>query len=206
METIIASTIATMACMKSTNNRLTGLKLQGVTLAPTRESWRPPEEGWVKVNVDGAYSRSANRSACGGLLRDSAGKFLKGFIHPLENGDDLTAEIWACLLGLKIAWSLGIRKVWLESDSSECLDLLLIQGGGSHHRDADVIQEVQRLLNMDWSTKLMLIPRSSNSAADFLAKKGLAVGLGHQEIFQPSTELEAILCQDCNGHYPIVDD
>ena len=201
-ETILASTGAMMECMNAINDRLAGIRIQGASLAPTRESWRPPEEGWVKVNVDGAYSRGMNKRACGGLIRDSNGKFLKGFIHPLEDGDELTAELWACFIGLMTVRTLGVQQVWLETDSTECLDLLQMEQGGNH-RDTRIITEVRKLLQMDWRTKLTYIPRSGNSAADFLAKKGLETGLGHHEICEPSTELRVVLCSDCNGNYPI---
>lgn len=51
------------------------------------------EEDWVKVNIDGTYSLTANKSACGGLFQDSIGKFLKGFLYHIEDGDELSAEI-----------------------------------------------------------------------------------------------------------------
>ncbi|KAK8691024.1 hypothetical protein V6N13_074545 [Hibiscus sabdariffa] len=36
-------------------------------------SWQPPDEGWIKANVDGARSNISGVSTCGGVLRDHHG-------------------------------------------------------------------------------------------------------------------------------------
>ena len=110
----------------------------------------------------------------------------------------MSTEIWACLLVLKIAWAMSFRKVWLETDFTECLDLLT-QEQGDHHRDAGILDEVKKLLHIEWESKVTYVPRSGNSAADYLAKKGLDSGWGLHEIFTPSEALEVILRKDCNG-------
>jgi len=37
------------------------------------ERWKPPEQGWVKVNVDGAFNQETGRAGIGIIIRDSAG-------------------------------------------------------------------------------------------------------------------------------------
>lgn len=34
--------------------------------------WEPPQEGWLKVNVDGAYSESSGEGGIGVIIRDHA--------------------------------------------------------------------------------------------------------------------------------------
>jgi hypothetical protein len=41
--------------------------------------WKFPAEGWIKLNGDGAHNESTNLASCGGLLRDTNDKHLKGF-------------------------------------------------------------------------------------------------------------------------------
>jgi hypothetical protein len=36
-----------------------------VCAAKTVEHWLPPDEGWVKLNADGAFYRGAWRKGCG---------------------------------------------------------------------------------------------------------------------------------------------
>lgn len=40
-------------------------------------NWIPPDTGWIKVNIDAAMGQHA---AAGGLLRDSQGKWMTGFM------------------------------------------------------------------------------------------------------------------------------
>jgi hypothetical protein len=43
--------------------------------------WKRPHEGWVKLNCDGAYKDSFGLAGCGGLFRNSGGRWLKGYSH-----------------------------------------------------------------------------------------------------------------------------
>jgi len=36
--------------------------------------WKIPQEGWVKLNCDGAYKDSSGLAGCGGLFRKSDGR------------------------------------------------------------------------------------------------------------------------------------
>jgi len=40
--------------------------------------WKRPQEGWVKLNCDGAYKDSPGLAGCGGLFRNSDGRWVKG--------------------------------------------------------------------------------------------------------------------------------
>lgn len=55
--------------------------MRAIAGCPGRHSnltWKPPDEGWVKLNSDGAKS-SQGSSACGGVLRDHNGNFICAF-------------------------------------------------------------------------------------------------------------------------------
>ncbi|KAL4372985.1 hypothetical protein AHAS_Ahas05G0036500 [Arachis hypogaea] len=41
--------------------------------------WHGPHEDFIKVNVDGSFMTSSNNVTCGGVLRDSLDRFIKGF-------------------------------------------------------------------------------------------------------------------------------
>ncbi|KAK4267416.1 hypothetical protein QN277_024200 [Acacia crassicarpa] len=49
--------------------------------------WKPPLEGWVKINTDGAFSHFGAGIACGGVIRDrdTRGNFFAG-LHVQRNG------------------------------------------------------------------------------------------------------------------------
>jgi hypothetical protein len=43
-----------------------------------KERWRPPMQGWVKVNTDGAMVKSSDTGGGGVVVRDHDGRFLAG--------------------------------------------------------------------------------------------------------------------------------
>jgi hypothetical protein len=42
------------------------------------EHWLPPQEGWTKLNADGAFSVKGEVGGCGVVMRDHNGRFLAG--------------------------------------------------------------------------------------------------------------------------------
>ncbi|KAK9029784.1 hypothetical protein V6N11_026886 [Hibiscus sabdariffa] len=93
------------------------------TLAPVPASlpasaaiWKPLEQGWICLNVDGAVSLQFGVGAIGGLARNSLGEWLVGFSKTLGHSDALRAELWAIYDGLKLAWDCGFRRLLVQSD------------------------------------------------------------------------------------------
>ena len=68
--------------------------------------WKAPEEGWVKLNTDGA-SKGKGLSGCGGIIRDHQGNWCGGFAKFVGTGSALIAELWGVLEGLKLAGRKG---------------------------------------------------------------------------------------------------
>lgn len=64
-------------------------------------------------------------ASCGGIFRDSASNFIFAFAHKLPACSVLDAEIWGIYHGLCIAWNTGYRRIVVESDSQEAIDLLI---------------------------------------------------------------------------------
>lgn len=68
--------------------------------APNSHGQKPPI-GWFEVNIDGSHNPSSSSSSCGGLIRDEACAFLKGFFCKLSPCNSLWAELCALLHGIK---------------------------------------------------------------------------------------------------------
>ncbi|KAL4343285.1 hypothetical protein AHAS_Ahas11G0063100 [Arachis hypogaea] len=77
--------------------------------------WEPPEEGWIKLNVDGSVLQLGSRGACGGLLRNFRGRMLVGFSMNIGTCTITMAKLWAIYIGIKMAVKLGINKLNVES-------------------------------------------------------------------------------------------
>lgn len=86
--------------------------------------WMPPPEGWFKINVDGAHNDFSRNSACGGIVRDDHGNFVKGFNCNISRRLPLATELKALLYGMKVARNLSLRKVIFESDSLVIVNMI----------------------------------------------------------------------------------
>jgi len=73
---------------------------------------------WIKLNVDGCSNGNLGTAGAGGILRDNLGTCCKGFAINIGICSSVKVEFWAVITGLELAWSLKIRRVILESDSS----------------------------------------------------------------------------------------
>lgn len=87
-------------------------------------SWRPPRQGWVKVNTDGCLKPNTNDAAWGGILRDSQAAFMGGFTYNLGRCSAIEAELWGILKGLECAWRNGYRRLHLETDCATALEMI----------------------------------------------------------------------------------
>lgn len=86
--------------------------------------WQPPAKDWVKCNVNGANKEDGSVSGCGGLVRDSSGRWRSGFLKRLGAMDSLSSEAWSILTGLRFARQEGFRQVLLENDSVNAIDFI----------------------------------------------------------------------------------
>lgn len=68
-------------------------------------------------------------AGCGGLCRDSAGRWLCGFSRNIGSCNAFIAEIWGVLEGLRLAQSRGFSHLELQIDSATVADNL--KGKGS---------------------------------------------------------------------------
>lgn len=83
--------------------------------------WKPPDEGWVKVNVDAGLLGEMG-SGLGAVVRNASGGVERCAVSQgVERWDPLIAEAKAVMLGPQLGAELGARKIIVESD---CLVLI----------------------------------------------------------------------------------
>ena len=66
-------------------------------------SWKKPLIGWMKLNIDGAAFGNLIQVGGGGVVRDSNGDRLVGFMRKLGSMSSVLAELWALKDGLLLA-------------------------------------------------------------------------------------------------------
>ncbi|KAK4274299.1 hypothetical protein QN277_017543 [Acacia crassicarpa] len=162
------------------------------------QRWTPPPFGWVKVSVDGAVARSSGKAGCGGVIRNHRGEWLIGFNQNLGMAGVVESEEWAILMGLRMAWEKGFRKVILETDSKIMIDRLRI--GREDINCSLVLLQIRNFLNRLWEVELQFVCRSQNGLADAMAKEGISNSFASSVC---PHKLRHLLLQDCMGLDPL---
>ena len=165
--------------------------------ATQQPRWECPQDGWLKCNTDGAFYDRSGQGATGAVLRDSSGNFIRGsakwYDHCL---DALIVEALACRDGLRLAIQFGARRVWLESD---CQQLIQLWQAGSNQRStiATVLQEIRELSLVFLEFNFSFIPRNCNKVAHSLAKRVTADTRAGLWTYAPAYVLDALTAY-CN--------
>lgn len=125
------------------------LNLCKQSVEPVREvmhTWKRPEQFWVKINSDGAFSERTGEGGWGLIITDEGGEVVEAAAGKLTRVlDAYQAEVEACLAGVTLAGEMGVERAIVETDS-----LVLKQAlKNSTHRLAStgcMICEIQGLL------------------------------------------------------------
>jgi ribonuclease HI len=135
-----------------------------------KERWKPPEDGWVKVNMDGSFDGCLGCGAGAAVLHHHHGKVLAAqarWLGPIH--DALAAEALVAYDGLKIAALQGFAGIALESDSavvaalnSSSLDRLALAG---------ICHDIQELSRLFSDFKVYFVRREANALADRCVKE-----------------------------------
>ena len=54
--------------------------------------WNKPPPGWCKLNTDGVTLGNPGKSGGGGIIRDSVGNWIKGFLGSIGFTTSITAK------------------------------------------------------------------------------------------------------------------
>lgn len=140
--------------------------------------WNPPSDGWFKVNTDGASKGNLGMASTGGLIRDSNGNWIPRFAHKVGHASSYTAELWAIMLGLHIAWSSGLRKIILETDFAVIAKKL--QASKDQSGVNNIFNCTLELIHRNWVVQINLVYREANPCANWLANMALDLPFGTQ--------------------------
>ena len=87
----------------------------------------------MKLNTDGAVFGNPIQVGGGGVIRDSNGEWVAGFVRKLGSMSSILAELWALKDGLLLARQLDILNVNIELDAD--LIVHLLNNPSSHNLD-----------------------------------------------------------------------
>ncbi|GKV35026.1 hypothetical protein SLEP1_g43346 [Rubroshorea leprosula] len=144
------------------------------SLVSNNIKWDKPPEGYFKLNTDGSSLRTSGAAACGGLIRNSLGRWVVGFARNIGITSALGAEFWGVRDGLIMARNWGIQNIIVDMDSLIVFKLLSNYDSVNHPFHT-MILECRELMAQIPHVRLHHIFREANQCADHLAAIGHTV-------------------------------
>nr|XP_016486413.1 PREDICTED: uncharacterized protein LOC107806707 isoform X1 [Nicotiana tabacum] len=161
-------------------------------------TWKKPEFGWIKLNTDGSIDRKNSGLGC--LLRDDEGVPLCACISKVPCDDIFLVELLAIWRGLTLAASIGIKMIWVESDSMSAVKAINKEQPYSQKASSCLIH-IWKILKKFQKYQVTHSWRETNRAADYLSKKDIS---GSDIVIWPrdfSTSLCKFIAEDAQGSW-----
>ena len=131
--------------------------------------WHRPDQGWFKLNSDGASQGNPGKAGGGGLIRDHHGKRIKGYVRNIGNATSIAAEFWALRDGLMLAAQLGITQLLVELDAQVIVNLVLSKKP-INCSYSPLLNNCRYLLRQFHHIKIIHVFREVNRCADNLVR------------------------------------
>ena len=162
-----------------------------------RHGWERPADGFVKLNVDAAFSVDQGRGATGAVIRDDQGRFISASACAISYVEDApTAEARSIRNGLILASNSGCNNIIVNSDCMEVIQTMQ-DDGNSTGVAAAIYEECSFLARNFSSISFVLCPRERNKVAHLLASQAEGPLTTSWYVDPPSFILDA-LANDVN--------
>ncbi|KAF7841449.1 ribonuclease H [Senna tora] len=171
---------------------------RGILYHESFVTWKPPIKGWIKVITDGSYNHCINKLSCGAVIRNDKGEWLMGLAKPMGSGIALQPEICGIILGLEMAWKHGMKKVIMETDSTEAFDFAQ-DFYDKNHPLRFLAEKIKEYKDKNWQVVLKHTFRETNRVADFLAKYARNRNFEDCFLISPPDECIELVKDDAQG-------
>ncbi|KAJ8451425.1 hypothetical protein Cgig2_017816 [Carnegiea gigantea] len=143
---------------------------------------------WALLNTNGGLKETP-KWPLGGILRGDRGEWIKGFAENFGDCTSVKAELKAALRGLRMAWALGLKKIWLRVDSVIVVGMLRGNGSWNPIHKLLITQCKNLMERTDWEIKVTHCYREANQVADKFANLGITSDVGATYFDSPPKEI-----------------
>ena len=147
---------------------------QPVHLPIIHHQWRPPKQGYFKINFDAAVFKPLNLAGIGVVIRDWRGEATAALASTVAD-----LEVLACRRAVMFAAEKDLQNVIFEGDSASVINAIS-QESPVLNSYGDVVDDIRILVSVFQSFHFVHVHRSCNVVADALAKKAKC-SVGPQE-------------------------
>ncbi|XBI43096.1 hypothetical protein VPH35_107913 [Triticum aestivum] len=141
--------------------------------SPAKEKWKPPEEGWCKINTDAAVDVNGVSSTISLVARGHGGELMLARGCKLSG---VTDPYCAELLGVREAVRLALEKGWtrvtIETDCKTIIDEYMATECRS--TGSPIISEIKSYLQHFQGLRFNYVRREANEVAHWCARESLA--------------------------------
>ena len=163
-------------------------------------SWTKPQEGLVKLNLDGSAVGNSKKVGGGAVIRCSNGDWIAGCLRKLGNTSCILAELWALRDGLLLAKQLSLDNNCVDMDA-EYLVYLLSNTFVVNHSLEPLLSDCRNLMKTFLNCTVAHVFREANKCADRLARLEADLHSDHLILYNPPPVVEDLLASDKVGHF-----
>jgi hypothetical protein len=167
-----------------------------ILLLDYQHGWRPPEDGLVKINTNGAINVAEAKGEAGGVAR-SVHRLLGAWSKPLPGiTDPLIAECMALRDGVLFARLQGLTHVIIETD---CLEIVNLRNNSHNSLSvvAPILLELGEISNSFTVFSIEHVLRTANYPAHLCAKRASTLSVTESWMSETPNFLVSSLIADC---------
>ncbi|OMO94054.1 reverse transcriptase [Corchorus capsularis] len=155
--------------------------------------WEKPQDGWCKINCDGAYCHQSKQAGIGVVVRDAEGHLLHGLGKQVKGDSALMIEAIAVKTGLKLAKEMRLSNIIVEMDSEVLYKNIVDRGKNRDWRIGPILADIDHLSTCIDSIKFNFVKRNANLAADWIATRSRTeMSFADLSRYQPSSLVQIL--------------
>lgn len=153
---------------------------QPVHMPITQHQWKPPKQGYFKINFDAVVFKSLNLAGIGVIIRDWRGEATAALSLPIALASTVASlEALACRCAVMFVAEKDLQNLIFKRDSASMIKAIS-QESPILNSYTDVVDDIRTLVSVFQSFQFVHVHRSCNVVADALAKKAKC-SVGSQE-------------------------
>ena len=164
--------------------------------------WERPDQGKLKLNIDGLAQGNSGLAGGGGVLRDDQGNWVLGYSRKIGRTTSFLAEWWALRDGLHLCLSKNHLDVEVELDA-KIIEYALTTTQQSDQPLYPLMDDCRFLATRFNHIQFKHCYCKANKCANGLARKGVTQIDDFFVYDKPPVELKNSFIDDLNGKYSI---